>query len=996
MDVLIVEDSPKERELLKEFVEDLGHGVTTCATAADALKRCRSEEISLVLLDLDLPDMDGIELCQQLRELPQEEEMLIVAVTGRDDRQSLCASLEAGVDDYISKPVTLDALRIRLAIIERQWQNLLRRKTAEHAFQYSMIQIERAKQEWESTVDSLPHIICVVDRKGRLLRANRAVETWELGRVEEVKGQDLHAFLHPNCRHPECGLKKFFQDAWENVTQGLSLESEIDDVQLQRPLHVQIRPVRHKPGMPSERNESFVVLVIDDISRQRQLQEALSQQDRLLLGVAGAMDHLLITSDFDAAVAMALRTLGLAVNVDRVYLFELHEHSETQEQVMSQRYRWDKFSENQEMKVNTFQNIAYRKTGLQRWYEVLSTNTAVNALVSELPKAEQAFLAPQNIMSILLVPIMIQEHFWGFIGFDDCHSYRRWRDEEELVLFAVAGSLGGAIARQQVEEQLRQTSTELRAVFQSLPDEYFRLSADGSILDYKVDQEGDLYLYSETFMGKWASGLLPEKVERQFDAAMTHVRNTKKLISIEYRVPMSGSMSGPKKRYEEIRILPFMEDQLIVVTRDITDRKLAEEELRRHRDHLEDLVRDRTSELMAANAQLQQLNRQLEEASQHKSHFVANMSHELRTPLNAMLGYTALTLSELQDTLSPKHLANLQKVNHAARVLMQLINDVLDFSKIEAGQMEIFVEKLNIYDVTDEVLVIAEGLLLNRPIELRADIAPDLPEVITDYAKIKQILNNLFGNAIKFTHKGYVALRVASNQARDRLRIEVEDSGEGIPENKIAHIFESFKQVDGTIHKRFGGTGLGLAITKTFCDMLHIGLGVQSQEGKGTLFWLEVPVIFQGDDSRDQEESHAKEGETDEGAEPTFQSILIIDDDDVNRSLLEEIFLSAGYTVYAGKTATEGMALAAKHLPDVILMDLVMEDLDGFEATMRLRQHQLTAHIPVIACSAVATKEFQTKALEAGCVGYISKPVEPERLKGLVKKYLRGAYMQKS
>jgi CheY-like chemotaxis protein len=241
-----------------------------------------------------------------------------------------------------------------------------------------------------------------------------------------------------------------------------------------------------------------------------------------------------------------------------------------------------------------------------------------------------------------------------------------------------------------------------------------------------------------------------------------------------------------------------------------------------------------------------------------------------------------------------------------------------------------------------------------------------------------------------------VALRVAGNQERNRLRIEVEDTGEGIPEHKIAHIFESFKQVDGTIHKRFGGTGLGLAITKTFCDMLHIDLGLQSQVGKGTLFWLEVPVVFQGEDVHAQKESYTTANDGSDKAEPTYQSILIIDDDDVNRNLLEEIFTSAGHTVYAAETATDGMALAVKHRPDVILMDLVMEDLDGFEATMRLRQHQLTAHIPVIACSAVATKEFQTKALEAGCVGYISKPVEPERLKGLVKKYLKGAYVQKS
>lgn len=986
MDILLVEDSAGEREFLAEIVQQLGYAVTSCPTAARAVDMFQAREAGVVLLDLGLPDMSGIELCQRIRALPQGDDALIVAVTGRDDPSSVQAALDAGVDDYVCKPVTPDTLRIRLSIIERHWQNLLRRRAAEQAFHYSTMQIERAKREWESTVDSLPHIICLADREGRLLRANRAVEHWRLGDVKTVKGQDLHNFLHPKCQNRHCALREFFRTAWPYVARGDTLESDIEDVEFQRPLHVQIRPVH-----PQHRSnhESFMVLVIDDISRQRQLQDALSRQDRLLLGVAGAMDHLLITSDFDAAVSRALRTLGLAVDADRVYLFESHDHPDTGDHLMSQRSGWDKFTEDEEVNAETFQNISYRETGLQRWYDQLSANCSITGSVSQLPEDEQEFLAPQNIMSILLVPIMIQEHFWGFIGFDDCHANRQWRDEEELVLFAVAGSLGGALARQQMEAQLRQTSTELRAVFQSLPDEYFRLSADGNILDYKIDQGGDLYLYSETFMGKWASGLLPDKVERQFDAALAHVHKTKKLISIEYRVPTSDS----KKRYEEIRILPFLEEQLIVVTRDITERKLAEEELRRHRDHLEELVQERTAALTAANTKLQHLNRQLEDASRHKSHFVANMSHELRTPLNAMLGYTSLTLAELRDSLSPKQLNNLQKVHHAARVLMQLINDVLDFSKIEAGQMEVFFEELDLLDLLDEVVLIAEGLLLERPVELRTDIADDLPDITTDYTKMKQILNNLLGNAIKFTQEGFVAIRVHSAPSGKGIHIEIEDTGAGIPEEKIAHIFESFQQADASTQRHFGGTGLGLSITKTFCEMLGVDVQVRSQVGAGTTFQLRFPLAPEEAQAgpRHDAGSANHDDAPQEGAGPAFHSILIVDDDDDTRQLFDEVFTTAGHLVYAARSGHEGLQLAARHVPDVIVMDVVMEDLDGLEAARRLKQDRRTAGIPVIACSAVATKEFQRNASEAGCAGYICKPVEPERLKTLVTKYVHAA-----
>lgn len=575
------------------------------------------------------------------------------------------------------------------------------------------------------------------------------------------------------------------------------------------------------------------------------------------------------------------------------------------------------------------------------------------------------------------------------------------------MLFAMAASIGGAIARDRTEEQLKQTSTELRALFQALPDDYFRLGADKSILDYKMDR-GDLYLNSDNFMGKWAAGLLPEKVETQFDKAITHVQRTQKLMTIEYMSPTSHG----KRRYEEVRLLPFLNQQVIVVSRDITDRKEAEEELRQHRDHLEDLVEARTSELTKANIRLQkeiikrqqteevlrELNQKLEDASRHKSNFLANMSHELRTPLNAMIGYTSLTLNALREELAPKHLQNLTKAEQSARVLLQLINDVLDFSKIEAGKMDIFLETIALNEILDDVVVIAEGLLLNKAVDLQAQIAPELPLVHSDFTKLKQILNNLLGNAVKFTQLGFVAVRARSVEQNRAIFVEIEDSGAGIPEDKLEHIFESFKQVDGSISKKFGGSGLGLAITKKFCELLGIDINVRSQEGKGTAFYLRIPV--QASIAAAEYNIPSRAAEQTEDSETTdemtlltqlpeeYSSILIIDDDEMNLSLISEIFSEAGYRVYEVTTGEEGITLARQQHPDIILMDLVLPGIDGFETTRRLCGDAATASIPIIACSAVATKEFHEQARQAGCIGYITKPIEPERLITQVRQYI--------
>lgn len=424
MKILFVDDDPKIRALLEEQLLALDHAPYACSDAESALKACRQTSYDILILDLELPDMDGVQLCRELRALSQTRQSLILFITGHDEQEKLEAALEAGADDYLNKPVSLKQLKVRLTILERRLHDMLRRQHAE---------------------------------------------------------------------------------------------------------------------------------------------QTLSRQDRLLLGVAAAMNYLLIIPEFEEAILLALKTLSLNVDVDRIYIYETVFQPKTQEPLMSQRFGWDRFTGEALVKDPNFQHIPYYPD-FKRWYELLSSEQTVSGRVQELPPDEKEMLTAQNIMSILVVPITIQDEFWGFIGFDDCHSGRQWRDEEELVLMAMAGSIGGAIAREKGEVKLRQTSTELREVFQALPDEYFRLGPDGSVLDYKIDTHSKLDFYSETFIGKWASGILPAEVEAKVEAAMAQVRKNQQPMNIEYTLPQGKR----NLRYEEIRLLPFLEDQLIVVARDIT------------------------------------------------------------------------------------------------------------------------------------------------------------------------------------------------------------------------------------------------------------------------------------------------------------------------------------------------------------------------------------------------------------------------------------------
>ncbi len=388
--------------------------------------------------------------------------------------------------------------------------------------------------------------------------------------------------------------------------------------------------------------------------------------------------------------------------------------------------------------------------------------------------------------------------------------------------------------------------------------------------------------------------------------------------------------------------------------------------------------------LQEAEATIEHLTQELEESRKYKNEFLLSMSHELRTPLNAMIGYTSLTMNSLRGVIAPEHIENLLKAERAARSLLQLINDILDFSKIQAGKVQLNIETCDLTDMIEDVIATAEPLLSGKSVELRQELAPRLPLAQSDYAKIKQILENLINNAVKFTARGTVTIRTMADPSSNAIRLEVEDTGEGIPEKKLASIFELFKQADGSTKKKFRGTGLGLAITKSFCDMLHIEIGVQSAIGKGTTFWLHIPLTFVADDTCAHVVSSASPSVAPpmkaDAAPPSgavFSSVMIVDDDEMNLDLHRSIFQRANYTVSLARSGKECLDLVESVKPDVILMDLGMPGMDGFEVTQHLKQQAATAHIPIIACSAFATKDIQEKALHAGCAGYISKPIDP-------------------
>lgn len=535
-------------------------------------------------------------------------------------------------------------------------------------------------------------------------------------------------------------------------------------------------------------------------------------------------------------------------------------------------------------------------------------------------------------------------------GFRWIEVFARLTLDDEDKIIGTTGTLSDITDRVIAEEEIIKSKAQLNAILDNIP--LLSWLKNDSLRYIAVNEPfaSSLHLKADDIVGMTDLEIFPESI------AIKNIEDDLEVIKAGKHkfVELPIIIDGETKQWVESFKTPIFNEngEVIGITgleRDITERKKSEEELKKARE-----VADK--------------------ANRAKSIFLANMSHEIRTPMNAILGFAELLKNQISDKKQKDYLNG---ISISGNNLLRLINDILDLSKIEAGKIDIQNETVNVFSLLSEIRQIFSLKILEKELSFSIDIAQELPHYLfLDEMRLRQIFLNLVGNSIKFTNRGSVTVKIYCDNIDNlkntlNLYIEVIDTGIGIAKDEQSSIFEAFKQQEGQSTRKYGGTGLGLTITKRLVELMNGNIFIESEVGRGTTFKLKFTEIKIASEKNKKQQIV---GAFTDYVKFTKVKILLADDNEYNNIVVQGFLEEQDIKFIVAENGREAVELAEKEKPDLILMDIQMPELNGYEATKKIKKIEHLKRTPIVALTASVMYEDKEK-IKKIFDGYIRKPV---------------------
>ncbi len=932
--ILIADDDDASRQMLRRILTSEGYAVVEAQDGIEALKQYALTHPSLILLDAMMPKADGFEVCARLQVLPGGSHVPIIMITALNDEESLERAFEAGAADYISKPIYWPVLRQRI-------RRLLISKQASDA-------LEEERNLLRTVIDNLPDYIFAKDRVGRFIMSNLAhAQAGGARTADELTGKMAAEFF------PSEMAAQFDADDQEIVQSGTALLN-LERLTVDRDgkpkwvLTTKV-PLRDRIG-----KVMGVVGISRDITDRKRAEDQLKEDAERLSAII-ATQYDIATADLDLRMLMDL-IVGRARELTHASggVIEFIEGDHTIYQVATG---------NAASQIGMKLNIGGSLSG-----ECVRTGEMIWCDDSEIdPRVNAAECREIGVRSIIVVPMYHNRKVIGVLKV--LASQPNAFDRGAMRTIQLMGGLISAAMSHAIEFEEKQTllaertqaltalqesEARFRSAFDNAPVGMALIAPDGHYLE--VNQAlCEIVGYTETELleKRFQDLTLPEDLGADLRVVEQMLAGQIRTSQLEKRYRnKAGDVVWVLSSVSLIHNLQHEPLYFIAQIQNITERKRADQELA--------LARDEAMQ-----------------ASRLKSEFLATMSHEIRTPMNGVVGMTDLLI----DTdLSDQQREFVEAIRSSANNLLTIINDILDFSKIEAGKLTLEITDFEPHLVIESAAEVLASQAYEKNVALMTFIDPSIPgQMRGDPTRLRQVLLNLIGNAIKFTERGEVVVRsLVEHISNDTVtvRFTVSDTGIGISEEARQRLFQAFTQADGSTTRKYGGTGLGLAISKRLVELMDGEIGVDSKVGTGSTFWFTARFAHSPDAPPMQLGVREDLGAL---------RVLVVDDNKTNREIISQYLTSWGMANDAADSGDHALsqmqrAVVENRPYDVAIIDLTLPGKDGFATARVIKQSASLASTRLIILATFDRKGHDQIAQQMGFGAYLTKPVRQSQL----------------